>query len=163
MKRADLTTYYIEGFTRKEGLTFSLPLYSHIDGNLWMGGCPIETAPEEFEFLVCLDPWKPYKINQHQIYIKEWLNDSSEIPDETKLYALAECVNRYRSHGVTLVHCQAGLNRSGLVIALAMIESGTEPIDAIAMLRNKRSPEVLCNKAFERWLLTRGKNPAIGM
>ncbi len=76
------------------------------------------------------------------------------IPNESELYALAECVNNYRDRGVTLVHCQTGLNRSRLIAALSMIEMGTTPKNAIAMLRNKSSPAVLRNKVFEEWLLT---------
>jgi len=64
-------------------------------------------------------------------------------------------VNEYKKHGVTLVHCQAGINRSGLVTALALVEEGMKAVDAIALLRAKRSPAVLCNRAFEQWLLTR--------
>ncbi len=53
------------------------------------------------------------------------------------------------------MHCQAGINRSGLVTALALVEEGMKAVDAIALLRAKRSPAVLCNRAFEQWLLTR--------
>jgi protein-tyrosine phosphatase len=51
------------------------------------------------------------------------------------------------------VHCQAGLNRSGLVTALALILNGMSPERAIGLLRQKRTPLVLCNGAFEAWLL----------
>jgi protein-tyrosine phosphatase len=50
------------------------------------------------------------------------------------------------------VHCQAGLNRSSLVIARALILSGMPSVAAIALIREKRSPACLSNPSFERWL-----------
>jgi protein-tyrosine phosphatase len=61
-------------------------------------------------------------------------------------------VNACRAAGPTLVHCQAGLNRSSLVIARALILSGMPSVAAIALIREKRSPACLSNPSFERWL-----------
>lgn len=66
--------------------------------------------------------------------------------------AIAAWVNVCRKDGPTLVHCQAGLNRSGLVAARALTLDGMNAADAIALLREKRSPAVLCNRSFESWL-----------
>ncbi len=155
MKLADLTTHHIEGIAIHGDVPFKVPLFSHIVGNLWSGGCPVGEAPEEFEYIVNLYPWEPYDIQSHQVVTKAQLFDSSDMPKEEQLYSLAACVNTYRHRGITLVHCQAGLNRSGLISALALIEDGMKAVDAIALLRAKRSPAVLCNQAFEEWLLTR--------
>lgn len=54
-----------------------------------------------------------------------------------------------------LVRCQAGLNRSGLVVALAMIELGHSPEAAIALIRDRRSPHALFNQHFVRHLTAR--------
>jgi protein-tyrosine phosphatase len=83
------------------------------------------------------------------------MDDSDVLPDAKVLEDLADWVNEKRALGPTLVHCQAGLNRSALVAGLALIRSGMAPRDAIALLRQKRSSDVLFNKAFERWLLGR--------
>lgn len=154
-KLADLITHPIEGITREGEIPFKVPLFSHIEGNLWTGGCPVGTAPKEFEYIVSLYQEEPYKILRHQVYTQAQLFDAPIIPNEDELYALANCVNKYKERGVTLVHCQAGLNRSGLIAALSMIQMGMTPKRAIAILRDKRSPAVLCNKVFEEWLLTR--------
>jgi protein-tyrosine phosphatase len=61
-------------------------------------------------------------------------------------------VESYTVGGATAHNCQAGLNRSGLVAALALIRSGMTPAEAITLLRSKRSPAVLCNPTFERFL-----------
>ena len=157
MKLADLTSHHIEGIAVHGDTPFNVPLFSHIEGNLWMGGCPIKSAPDDFEYIVSLYSSEPYTINYSQVHTKAPLFDEASIPNEERLYALARCVNAYKRHGVTLVHCQAGLNRSGLVSALALILDGKTPENAISMLRNKRSPAVLCNRAFEEWLLTSDK------
>ena len=56
-------------------------------------------------------------------------------------------------HRPVLVHCQAGLNRSSLVAARALMFEGRPAVDAIAVVRKRRSPACLCNQAFEEYLL----------
>jgi len=51
-----------------------------------------------------------------------------------------------------LVRCQAGINRSGLVMALMLIREGYSAEDAINLMREKRGRAVLTNKHFENWL-----------
>jgi hypothetical protein len=60
---------------------------------------------------------------------------------------------RWQAGDRVLVRCQAGLNRSGLVTALVLVLDGWQPGEAIAHLRDRRSPHVLCNRQFVRWLL----------
>lgn len=67
---------------------------------------------------------------------------------------MADYVNLCRATGPTLVHCQQGWNRSGLIVALALIRAGMEPAAAIALIREKRQPECLSNQVFHDWLLT---------
>jgi hypothetical protein len=150
---ADLTTHHIEGIARMSGEPFRVSLFSQIDRNLWTGGCPRGKAPEHFRFIVSLYPWEPYEIHSHQCLTQIKLFDHGDIPDTELLKVLADHVNRCVQVGPTLVHCQAGLNRSGLVAALALIRAGRKPADAIALLREKRCDAVLCNHAFEQWLL----------
>ena len=59
----------------------------------------------------------------------------------------------WKSGKKVLIRCQAGLNRSGIVMALVMIRDGYSPADAIRLMREKRSEAVLCNQAFTKWLL----------
>jgi protein-tyrosine phosphatase len=51
-----------------------------------------------------------------------------------------------------LVRCQAGINRSGLVMALMLIREGYSADEAINLMRTKRGEAVLANKHFESWL-----------
>lgn len=151
---ADLTTHHIEGIARMGNTPFKVSLFSQIDGNLWTGGCPVAKAPAHFKFIVCLYPWEPYAIHDHQCQTSIKLLDHGAIPDIETLEILAAHVNACRAYGATLVHCQAGLNRSGLVAALALIRGGMKPVDAVKLLREKRCDAVLCNQDFEQWLLT---------
>lgn len=158
---ADFESHHIEGYARaaieagKDG-RFSVDLISHVDGNLWQGGCINGVRlPDDFEFVVSLYPWEKYELGDRTTRIELKLYDAGEIPDERQLLDLARIVNALRLKGKTLVHCQAGLNRSGLVCALALVEGGMEPATAIALLREKRCDAVLCNAVFEQWLLTR--------
>ena len=57
-----------------------------------------------------------------------------------------------------LIRCQAGLNRSGLVMALVLIKEGFFPEQAISMIREHRGEDALCNSNFEQWLMTSGEN-----
>jgi len=67
--------------------------------------------------------------------------------------AAARWVHTRWSEGArVLVRCQAGLNRSGLITALVLMLAGHTAHDAIALIRERRSPWALCNDAFVRWL-----------
>jgi protein-tyrosine phosphatase len=56
-------------------------------------------------------------------------------------------------NGIVTHNCQAGLNRSSLVVATALMLDGMTAGEAIALIRAVRSPACLCNPAFEEWLL----------
>ena len=152
---ADLTSHRIEGIARMGNIPFSVPLLSQIDGNLWTGGCPVSAVPTEFKYIVSLYPWGRYRRHDHQVYTETKLFDGEDGVDEARVILLAEYVNLCRARGMTLVHCQAGLNRSSLVAATALILGGMAPAKAIQLLREKRSVAVLCNPEFERWLMAR--------
>lgn len=52
-----------------------------------------------------------------------------------------------------LIRCQAGLNRSGLVMGLVLIREGYTAEEALHLMRSNRSQWCVCNKSFERYLL----------
>jgi hypothetical protein len=156
---ADWKSHHIEGYARaamergQDG-RFSAPLISQIDETLFVGGCINGVRlDDDFAHVVSLYKWERYTLGPNTERHEYEMYDASDVPDADLLSAIADDVNRYRAEGKTLVHCQAGLNRSNLITALALIRSGMAPADAIALLREKRSPVVLCNAAFESWLL----------
>ena len=158
--RADWQSHHIEGYARaalERGIdaTFSAPLVSHIEGNLWVGGCinGVE-LPTDFVHVVSLYPWERYALAPTTQLREVEMYDAGLIPDVDQLHEVADYVVACLNQGQTLIHCQAGLNRSNLVAGLALVKQGRKPEDAIALLRERRSPLVLCNQAFEDWLLS---------
>lgn len=161
---ADLSSHHIEGFAAAalaagRRADFKVPLITEVDPGLWMGGCKDGVRLDGFDLVVSLYPWEKYTIPQQTQRVEVPLYDAAEVPDETRLITIADAVNTARAAGArVLVHCQAGLNRSGLITALALIRSGDfTPAAAIARLRELRHEVVLCNSAFERWLLAQGE------
>lgn len=126
---------------------------SQVSMNLWMGACPIGTAPAKFDYIVALyDGELPYRLCPHQLRTVAHMVDCEFLPERALLESLAALVNWYRARGATLIHCQAGLNRSGIVAALALMRAGDTAPQAIAQLRARRHATVLCNPWFEQWL-----------
>ena len=74
-------------------------------------------------------------------------------PEENLLDIVKMAHKDWKSGKRVLIRCQAGLNRSGIVMALVLIRDGYAPADAIKLMREKRSSWVLCNKSFEDYLL----------
>jgi hypothetical protein len=164
---ADFTSHHIEGYARaameagKDG-HFRAPLVSHIwdapsGGSLHMGGCIDGVRlSDDFDLVVSLYPWEKYELGPTTERVEIKLYDAAEVPDEVELAKAAFLVATSILAGKkVLVHCQAGLNRSGLISALALMAFDFEPADSIALLRERRHPVVLCNETFEQWLLTR--------
>jgi len=132
---------------------FDVPFISHIDGNLWQGGCRNGLiVPDNIDVVISLYPWEKYTLQEGQIRLEYKMYDSEDQGFD-QVIEIAMQVNRYLDHGKTvLVHCQAGLNRSGLVAATALMLKGMSGPDAIKLLREKRSNACLCNPSFARWV-----------
>lgn len=134
---------------------FDVPYISPIAENLWQGGCTDGLVlPDEIVHLVSLYPWEQYTTHQNvrsvlSVVMYDSLDQSFEQVD-----AIAAWVNVCRKDGPTLVHCQAGLNRSSLVAARALMLEGRTARASIDLLRAERSPACLCNTAFEEHLLS---------
>jgi len=154
----DFTSHHIEGIAREGNVPFSVPLITPIDEGFWQGGCIDGVSlVGKFKHVISLYPWERYEPGcELDTALTIRLYDSGTVPDPAQLYSVATLVNVCRKLGPTLVHCQAGLNRSGLVAGLALVLGGMEPDAAIQKLRESRSPAVLCNKAFEKWLREQG-------
>lgn len=148
-----------EGTARHGNTAFDVPFISHIVGNLYTGGCSNGLIlPEVIQHVVSLYPWEKYTIN-HPIKsfteFKAYDDDISMIG--TKVRPIVDHVLKCLESGPTLVHCQAGLNRSGLIAALVLVRLGNSPVESIVWLRRRRSPAVLCNTSFEHFILSGGK------
>ena len=66
--------------------------------------------------------------------------------------------DRWKQGDRVLVRCQAGLNRSGLVLALILIKDGLTPTQAISRIRDNRGEDALFNRDFYNWLMKEGES-----
>jgi protein-tyrosine phosphatase len=150
----DPTQQRMVGIAAHGNTPFDVPFISEIAPNLWQGGCQNGLVlPPTIEHLISLYPWETYTVTHE-------LNSSTVVRMYDSLdqgmgqvTALAAWVNACAEDGPTLVHCQAGLNRSSLVVARALMLRGLPSGDAIALIRERRSPACLCNTAFTAHLV----------
>ena len=66
-----------------------------------------------------------------------------------------EVVARWKQSQKILVRCQAGLNRSGMLMSLILMRLGYTADGAIELVRKRRGKDVLVNQAFERYVRER--------
>ncbi len=150
----DPTVLRMSGVARHGYVRFDVPFISNIEGNLWQGGCETGLVlPEFIEHLVSLYPWENYAVNHELKSSLTFVMYDSTDQEYEAVDSLARWVADRCSDGPTLVHCQAGLNRSSLVAARVLMFGGRSASEAIALVRERRSPACLCNPAFETWLL----------
>lgn len=152
--QGDAEHHRIAGTTWHGNIDFDCPAWSFIDKNLWQGGY-VEglRLSQHFSHVISLYPWQRYKAQKRlttEVYV-DMFDDPEQGTEQVD--ALARLVNICRESGPTLVHCQAGLNRSSLIVARALFlsddpafQTGDQIVD---YLRAARSPAVLCNPAFE--------------
>jgi protein-tyrosine phosphatase len=133
---------------------FEVPFATQIAHNLWQGGCEGGLVlPDQIKHLVSLYPWEQYQV-RHELEssVTVRMYDSAGGAHWPQIQALGGWVNVCRKTGPVLVHCQAGLNRSSLVVAAALVAGGdvANGAEAIELIRTQRSPACLCNESFER-------------
>lgn len=159
---ADLESQPITGYL-PDGRHINIPLISHIVDNLYVGGCEPADLGDFFSHVFSLYIWgRGYYKYDDTCLLTEWkmydsphgveVMDADESPVTIEEVA-DKVVAALEEGGNVLVHCQAGINRSNLTAALALMKWKNMSADeAIALLREKRSPLVLANKSFERYL-----------
>lgn len=147
-------TETMKGITYQKNIEFEVPYMSRVAENLWQGGCaPGLILPSHINVLISLYPWERYTILHDMRLEMYYRMHDDPMQDLSQVDTLAEIVNTWRAKGrQVLVHCQAGLNRSSVVVARALMMEGMSADEAINLLRDKRSPACLCNQGFEDWL-----------
>jgi len=98
------------------------------------------------------------------LYISFPMDDGDNV-DPTVRQLAAMIALLVTSRRRVLVHCTEGLNRSGVVVARALMEMGRTPNDAIDLVRRQRGPSAdgfsaLGNEAFVEWLHHEGQAPS---
>jgi protein-tyrosine phosphatase len=151
----DPTQQRMSGYTYYNNLFFDVPFISEITPTLWVGGCLDGLVlPSFIDHLVSVYPWESYTVNHElQSSLSVRMYDSPNQAMDIARSIATWVLHRVVSGGVTLVHCQAGLNRSSLIAALALRMSGLHTADeAINLIRKKRSQVCLCNSVFEMYV-----------
>lgn len=153
-------------------------LWSEIVPNLWQGGTLDKYAPsrwvnnrikesdqvlknitlEDFDsvytFYANAEPadWFVKEI-RYPFYDTEMSGALGDVEEE--LYDIVRMAHKDWVNGKrVLIRCQAGLNRSGLVLGLVLIRAGYSGVEAINLMRSQRSRMCVCNESFEEYLLT---------
>ena len=103
--------------------------------------------------------WAP-PVPLGRLYVSFPMDDGDEVDPKVRELAvfIASLVTSGRR---VLVHCTEGLNRSGVVVARALMAMGLTASDAIDLVRRQRGPSVdgfpaLGNDAFVEWLHREG-------
>ena len=136
-------------------------LYSKILDGLYMGGTADEDIicypkslgqigeKSEFDSVATLyasaHPFS-WGVSERRFGFPDSALDEKNLPE---IHAIAEWVySEWQRQRRVRVRCQAGWNRSGLVVALALMLDGYKAEEAIALIRTRRSPNALGNKDF---------------
>lgn len=141
-------------------------LYSEILPGLFMGGTadddiidvakPLQNLNQrqEFDSVVTCYSWA----QPMSWYVHENRFGFADGPMNEKTFAKVEELatwlhGEWKAGKKCLSRCQAGLNRSGILIGLVLQKEGFSAEEAITLIREKRSPNALFNQDFVSWLV----------
>jgi Dual specificity phosphatase, catalytic domain len=145
----------IVGIMQRDGEMVRIPAWTVIGDHLILGAHPADTMPPNVDVIANVDSFRFYDVPDGVLYLHFAYRDTNAIPDAIDLHAAASFLNDLRVAGKTvLIHCRLGLNRSALLAGLVLIDEGYRAKDATETMRKLRSPYVLENKTFERYLLS---------
>lgn len=145
-------------------IQFPAEPWNEIMPDMWMGGMyfgPSMTAcaPEDqFDVVVSMAGRGGIftRVNSETVTRHNFFIDDGQLGPGEMALALeaAELVSEYWAEdNRILVRCNMGLNRSGLIVALALVDHGNDAQKVIDRIREKRSPNALCNPWFVKYIL----------
>ena len=150
----------LDGFANFGGrYRLRMPFMTQVTDNLWQGGVePGLILPDNIDYVLSLYPWADYGFEhmlQERLTVR--MHDSVDQGFD-QVAELAEWVNVRREQGTVMVHCQAGLNRSSLIIGAALLLAGDVRTgqEAVDLIRARRDRACLINPAFEEYILAGG-------
>jgi protein-tyrosine phosphatase len=147
---------------QRNGEMVRIPAWTVIGDHLILGAHPADTMPPNVDVIANVDSFRFYDVPDSVLYVHFAYRDTNAIPDAIDLHAAASFLNELRVAGRTVpIHCRLGLNRSALLTGLVLIDEGYRGKDAIETMRKLRSPYVLENKTFERYLLSQHPTNAL--
>lgn len=150
----------------EEAMTFTSKLGERTDAdlvapNLYVGSKPAFGSYNVAAIVLCAKEFQPRSTNfPGPLIIHAPFDDNGARAltrdEETMILGAVQIVvGLLQSNRPVLVTCAMGLNRSGLVAALAMrLAYGYAPEDVIIRLRRARGPWALSNGIFEKFVRT---------
>lgn len=137
-----------------------MPVFSQISENLWQAGCPQNGIPLPGRFAHVINLAGVLAYRAHHVLATSTVVDMADSSDQSMdiVDPLARLVADLAATSAVLVNCQAGLNRSGVVVARALMHRGLTADEAIAAVRAGRHSKALYNEHFVTWL---HENPTV--
>ena len=129
---------------------------------LAQGARPPTGAALPFDTVVlCAVEAQPHLAQRGLEVLRLRLNDDGEVPTQEEMQQAVDAgwavARRLKQRKRVLVTCQMGLNRSGLVSALALMNLGCTPARAIAKVKKARGAFALSNKHFRTFVEMYGR------
>ena len=153
---------------------FDFPLWSEILPGLWLGGTDdndtIETGVDtykprmitknDFDTVITLYSWaQPVDWLVEEVRYGFYDSEISHIDFAAVERAADFAYQAWKSGKRVLIRCQAGINRSGLVMAHVLMKDKYKAREAIDLMREKRSKAVLLNRHFVDYLVMSDEVP----
>jgi len=121
---------------------------------------PHDFASLGVDAIVALDDWEytwSPPVPENHLYIHFPIDDADTVDPKTRQVARLVADLVHGGHRV-LIHCVQGLNRSGIVVARALMFLGYSAAQAIDLVRLRRGLDegfgALGNERFVEWLLS---------
>ncbi|MFT3662560.1 MAG: dual specificity protein phosphatase family protein [Gordonia sp. (in: high G+C Gram-positive bacteria)] len=133
----------------------SMPMFSEIAEGIWQAGCPQDKLPLPGRFRHVVNLAGVLGFRPDHVLATSTVVDMTDSSTQsmTLVDPLARLVVDLSATGDdVLVHCQAGLNRSGVIVARALMHRGMTADEAITAVRAGRHPKALYNTHFVAWL-----------
>ena len=161
----------IQQFAAPQHAYYPTQTWSQILPGLWLGGTDnsddLAYGPggsglgmpqtlvnkENFDTVVTLYAWaRPADWFVKELRLGILDSDTTDL-DVEQLYQLVVAAHQdWKAGARVLIRCQAGINRSSLVMALLLIREGMSARKAIELMRKQRGMAVLANAHFVDWL-----------
>jgi protein-tyrosine phosphatase len=129
--------------------------YAEVAPGLILGAHPEPEDPFELgaDVVVCLAAGTSARAVPRNGVLVHWPIKDGPVPDADTLRGVARLIDGcVRSGQVVFVHCQAGMNRSALVVARALMEQGMGAREAIDRVRDRRHGSL--SYEYADWLLS---------
>ena len=138
--------------------------WNEVVPGLFMGGHDVRAqsptacvVTDEFDLVVSLTAREGYGPSPGVEHVVARLADAVlDAPAMVRVRALGALVAAAVGEGrQVLVRCSGGLNRSGVVVAEALVQLGRTPDEAVRLVRSARGPWALTNPGFASYLAGR--------